>query len=1330
MRNTRFQACLAGRTGTNPPPVALQNGRIVARALLSDVQYAYLLSELGGYSLGGPALFYEEYTCERFDLIAFSRALHQLMSRHEMLRATFDASGTLRVHSDLPVPLSYHSLRGLSEDVCRERLAASRDECFSRATPLVDAAPFAVRVFTLDRQTIVQVLGRLLAMDPISSEIFSRELRALLAGQQLPPLSYTFRDYRDDAERRKELPEYIAARAYWLDRLDVLPAPPELPQVRDMRNPDPLLIRRVFTMPADLSTALTLAAKRNGLTPTMAVGTAFCELLRHWARIPRFTINVMDDERQSAHPDVSKVIGSFSSVMLLECAPGPQDRTFLDRARTWRSQLVRDLRHAAFSGLSVTRELNQRNGGSGDALLPIVFMSTLGGDDHSTGDFLEQPGWQRLGRSVRTPQVALEHHLSMVDGRLVVQWDTADDIFVPGLIDDMFAAYEALLTQLATSEDAWHAESFDLTPAVQSEIRDRTNDTDAAAAPLTLNELFEQQVERCPEAAAVITPTVQVTYAQLHRRASAIATALLARSIGSGDLVGVMAPRGPDQVAAAFGVMMAGAAYVPISPQWPDADRQQVARICGLRLLLVGDGVVTPKVPVEVETLELATAISAHARAPAVASTRDSESLAYVIFSSDDNGISKGVMVKHAAASNTVIDINERFAIGPSDRVLAVSPDVSDLSVWDVFGMLAAGGAVVMPDPAAAIEVTHLHELALCHDVTIWNSVPAYLAMFVEFVRSGGRSRLPALRLALVRGDWVPLTLGRDLQDAAPNAVCVRLGGATEASIWSNLYQVPTTPPADWVSVPYGFPMRNQRLHVLDAGLRDRPDWVPGEIHIAGRGLAEGYLDSPQLTASAFIPYPRTGETVYRTGDWGRYWPDGTLEFLGHKDQPVKVNGHHVKLAEIEAALVAHPAVSDAVVVTRRGGHGVCVVGFAASENDPATLRVELLSHLAQLLPGHMVPRVIEVRPSLPLTANGKVDRRLLAQQALAANTTTLTAAMTPAGATERALARIWEELLEVPQMGRADDFFAYGGNSLHAAQLMNRIEFEFGQRLPTAALYATMTIEKLALQLGVRAPVWPRRSLVRMGGATSGTPLVLVHPVNGDLLCYRHLVSAVESRSIVYGLSQVPRPMGTTIEEMAAHYLTELLAVTEDRPVRVAGWSSGGVIAYEMGRQLLRERRECTVVMIDPLVRRRGEMPPSNATLLHSFLCHLTESEVDLGEIALDPQEPALQALYRIWGNTPDELAVLKSMTFDELSATYRFFARNTDALLRYGFTAEPDLPVQIIDAADGLCGPTAAYLSPLREVMPGFAATLSLPGNHFTLLQLETAPRVARLL
>ncbi|MGH3657016.1 MAG: AMP-binding protein, partial [Micromonosporaceae bacterium] len=689
----------------------------------------------------------------------------------------------------------------------------------------------------------------------------------------------------------------------------------------------------------------------------------------------------------------------------------------------------------------------------------------------------------------------------------------------------------------------------------------------------------------------------------------------------------------------------------------------------------------------------------------------------------------------HQSAVNTILDVNERFAVTAEDRVLAVSEFTFDLSVYDVFGLLAAGGAVVVPDHDQAREVTHLHDMAVRHRVTVWNSVPAYLGMFVDFIRSGGRRLLDTLRLALVSGDWVPVTLARELAEVAPAARCVSLGGATEASIWSNYFPVPARPPSEWVSIPYGYPLRNQRFRVLDRRLADRPDWVPGELHIAGRGLADGYLGAPEQTDRAFVTCPDTGERLYRTGDWGRYWPDGVLEFLGREDPQVKINGFRVELGEVESTLLGHPAVGDAVVVTRRSARGLSLVGFVVAGRHPGRpdepdrdLRDELDAHLRAELPGYMVPATIELRAQLPLTPNGKVDRGALVAEA-AELRAPAPATAAPRTDTERHLARLWAGALGVETVGVRDDFFDTGGTSLTAAQLMNGLEQEFGVRLPLAALYTNATVESLARRLdessGGQDGSSGRHGRCLVPLARHGRPpVVLVHPVGGDLLCYRPLVSALADRYDVFGVQAVPETAATSVTELAREYLREVRGAIPAGPYRIVGWSLGGVVAHAMGELLVADGQDCSVVMIDPWLAPSEGAAATESALVSAFLSNLTGGEPVEG--VPDGADPLIDAWSRLRRERPD----IAALDTDELVRRYRTFAGNTRALLAHTVSTAPGLTPVVIEASEGLPGTAGQYLAPWRVAAASAPARyLRVAGDHFAVLDPAVSRRIATL-
>jgi amino acid adenylation domain-containing protein len=438
------------------------------------------------------------------------------------------------------------------------------------------------------------------------------------------------------------------------------------------------------------------------------------------------------------------------------------------------------------------------------------------------------------------------------------------------------------------------------------------------------------------------------------------------------------------------------------------------------------------------------------------------DDLAYVIYTSGSTGDPKGVEISHRAALNTVEDINARYGIGPEDRVLAVSALDFDLSVYDIFGPLSVGGAVVLVGEGSRREADDWLRLVRRWRVTVWNSVPTLLDMFL--VAAAGRPRevgREPLRLALVSGDWVGLDLPGRFAAACPGGRFVALGGATEASIWSNVCEV-TEVPAAWRSIPYGVALRNQSYRVVDGRGRDCPDWVTGELWIGGAGVARGYRGDAARTAQRFPTV--AGERWYRTGDLGRYWPDGTLEFLGRADFQVKIRGHRIELGEIEAALTAHPAVSRSVALAVAGGTvggaGRQLVAAIVADGDWPDVS-DVQAFVADRLPSFMVPQRIVVLDALPLSANGKVDRaavtRLVEPEPAGGRTEP------PRGEVEAALAEMWASMLDATQVGREDSFFALGGDSLLATRLTDAVRRRFGVSVTLRQVFAGPTVAQLA---------------------------------------------------------------------------------------------------------------------------------------------------------------------------------------------------------------------------------------------------------------------------
>ncbi len=554
------------------------------------------------------------------------------------------------------------------------------------------------------------------------------------------------------------------------------------------------------------------------------------------------------------------------------------------------------------------------------------------------------------------------------DTGLELHWNSADALFPAGMVDAMTTAHETLLRTLAEQPHAWTGSAPDCLPPDQVRARQTVNATVRVIEDVLLHQPFWHQASRTPDATAVIDPRRDLTYRELRTGA-----AHLAHRVHPHRMVAVIMPKGWEQIVAVTGILAAGAAYVPISPDVPAARLHHLIRHADITLAVTPPGGVDN---LPVPHIEVDHTILTSPEPQPIRSERTTADLAYIIYTSGSTGLPKGVMISHRSAVNTILDINHRWQVGPADRVFALSALGFDLSVYDVFGLLAAGGAIVLPAPDTERAPWEWTDPLDQHRVTVWNSVPALMEMLVEY-SNGRHLRLPdSLRLVLMSGDWIPVTLPDRIRTlSTPDITVIGMGGATEAAIWSNFHHIGAIDPT-WPSIPYGTPLANQHFEVLDPALRRRPDWVPGELHIGGTGLALGYWRDPDKTNNAFITHPATGQRLYRTGDLGRYHPDGTLEFLGREDFQVKINGYRVELGEIEAVLNTHHDVTGAVVIA---------VGAARDSKrlvayvTPAHVPTDTLHrYLTSKLPPYLVPERFTAMARFPLTANGKIDRNAL----------------------------------------------------------------------------------------------------------------------------------------------------------------------------------------------------------------------------------------------------------------------------------------------------------------------------------------------------------------
>ncbi|HSF41148.1 MAG TPA: amino acid adenylation domain-containing protein [Thermoanaerobaculia bacterium] len=940
---------------------------------LSDVQQAYWLGRSALFDLGSVSSHaYSEVEVDHLDVERFERALNRLIGRHDMLRAVILLDGRQRVLEQVPaLRLEIEDLSALGDAGEAERRLAQVRERLSHQVLPADRWPlFELRGSRLEggRLRLHVSLDALIA-DAFSFNLLVRELATLYGdpAANLPPLTLAYRDYVLAEAALKDLEPYRASLRYWEERLTALPAAPELPLARNPSSlPHPRFTRRSGRLESGPWSQLKAHAAACGLTPSGLVLAAFAEVLACWSKSPRFTLNVTLFNRLPLHPEVERVVGDFTSLVPLAIETAGAV-TFEARARRVQQQLWQDLDHRSVSGIEVMRRLARERRLLPGALLPVVLTSTLTLPAGSREDATETWGARTVYGISQTPQVWLDHQVGESEGALVFNWDAVEEIFPSGLIDDAFGAYCRLLTRLAADDGAWSDPALVLVPAHHLALFAATNDTAGPLPEGLLQSGFERMAESDPERPALLAAGLRMSYGELLRRSRREARRLRRWGADRHRPVAVVMDKGWEQVVAALAVLQAGGAYLPISADLP---RERI-----WQLLAQGDvelALAQPRVAAALSWPSGVRCLVVEAEAPGdeepLPVLAEPGDLAYVIFTSGSTGVPKGVMIEHRSALNTVRDINERFGLSGDDRVLGISALSFDLSVWDLFGTLSAGAALVLPEPEAARDPARWAALIAEHRVSVWNSVPALLEMLIGYTAGHPEVCLDSLRLAFLSGDWIPLDLPQRVRGLLPGTELVSLGGATEASIWSIAYPIGEMD-ASWSSVPYGKPLRNQRFAVLDEDLRPRPLWVTGQLFIGGAGVARGYFGDAEKTAERFILQEQTGERLYRTGDLGRYLPDGLIEFQGREDLQVKVLGHRIELGEIEAALLGHPAVQSAAVVAvgeNRNRHGL--VAYVVPR-APAPLSVDDLASLQFKLDERGLRRDLSGRPAVTLDA-------------------------------------------------------------------------------------------------------------------------------------------------------------------------------------------------------------------------------------------------------------------------------------------------------------------------------------------------------------------------
>ncbi len=1040
---------------------------------LTDLQQAYWIGRSGSFQMGQVASHsYLEVEGE-YDLPALEAALQKVIARHESLRTIVQPNGQQRVLEETPLyKIETTDVGALTPDAAQAAMDALRRRMSHQVRPSDQWPVFEIHAALLGgRRARLYVSLDALLIDGWSIAVLFREWAQAYRepDKALPDIDLTFRDYVLAERALEETAKFERDQAYWLARIDDLPNGPDLPLAKPPSElAEARFVRRHARLEAEQWTQLRARAKAHGLTPTGILLAAYADVVALWSQNERFLINVPQFNRAPLHPHVNDVIGEAASFSVVAVDMTGNDG-FSDRAQRLQRQMWEDLDHSGFSGVKVLREVARSRGQTSGSLAPVIFTAAPQDDDGKDGYATLVA--REIGEVVfsvnQTSQVWIDNHISEQDGGLICDWDSVDELFPPNLSADMLGVYFDLLNRLARDDAVWEMDwpsiAATLMPADQRERRDSVNDTAQPVPDHLMQDLFAAQVSAHADKPVVIARDRTLRYGELDQLANRWARRLRDMGVAPGDRVAIVMEKGWEQFVAAFAALKAGGAYVPIDSEQPVERLTYMIENCGAACILSQSWVDARLTWPDGARILLVDKESVDDwDATAIDPERTADDPAFVIYTSGSTGMPKGVVLSHRGVVNALLATNQRFDVGPDDVGFAIAALHHDLSIYDTFGLPAAGGTVVMPDPTGRRDPAHWSELMVAHNVTVWNSVPAMMVMLLEYADSHENAMPTELRLSFLGGDWVPVDVPQRIARHAKKCLLVTTGGPTETTLWNIWNPIEAFDP-DWTSIPYGKPIANTRYYIMNEHFVERPDWVVGEMYVAGVGVAHGYLGDPKRSGEKFVLNGWTGERLCRTGDLGRYMPDGNIQFVGRADFQVKINGQRIELGEIEAALAKHPDISTAVVMAIGPAQKARrLAGFVVPQEGKTVVSDDLRNYLMDKVPDYMVPTAFVSLDRLPLTANGKVDRKALS--ALETEVAKPEAARSTGGASTTAkVAALVGTVMGDDAIDPAANLLSLGANSINMVQIGNEIEKAFGFRPRMDQIFRLQSINAIA---------------------------------------------------------------------------------------------------------------------------------------------------------------------------------------------------------------------------------------------------------------------------
>ncbi|NEO69058.1 MAG: amino acid adenylation domain-containing protein [Moorea sp. SIO3H5] len=1175
---------------------------------------------------------------------ALSNSLKELIRRHEILRTTFrvvNGQPVQEIHPPSRLTLPVVDLRFLPETereteglrIATEQLRTAFDLARS---PLLRAT--LIQLGETDYRLYLAVHHIVVDGESLTS-IFFPELETLYGAfsQGLPsPLPELTIQYADFAvwQRQWLLGEIISNQlAFWEKQLENFPQL-QLPTDRP-HNPQTTFAgsRLCFTLSKDLTEKLISISRKEGVTLFMTLAAAIKVLLYRYSSQEDIVIGTVSSQRN--RPELLGVMGDFLNTLVLrsDLSGNP---SFLELLKRVRNVILSAYANQDVPFEQVVNALDPDRHVSQNPLFQVMFVLQPPLTDDKLGWRVSQLEVDS-GCSKFNLTFNLEERPEGIIGAIEYNTDLFDTATIERAIGHLMTLLEGIVAHPETSI----AQLPLLTESESHQLLVEWNNTQLDyPRDKFIHQLFEEQVEKTPDAVAVVFEEQKLTYHQLNCQANQLAHYLQTLGVRPEVLVGICVERSLEMVVGLLGILKAGGAYVPLDPNYPQERVDYILSNSETKVLITSSHLLSSLAKNETQAICLDTdwEIISESNKANPESTVKPNNLSYVIFTSGSTGKPKGVQICHQSLMNFINSMKHEPGLSSRDRILAITSICFDIHTLEIYLPLTVGATITLAIPEVAMNGGKLAEKLAKDRVSVMQATPATWGMLLNANWSGW----PELK-AICGGEVMPQSLGDNLLEKVGGLW--NIYGPTETTVWSTIREVKLNRASFHKDAPesIGRPIANTVIYILDSHLQPVPIGVPGELHIGGAGLARGYLNRRELTEQKFIPNPfsnKPGYRLYKTGDLARYLPDGNIEFIGRIDHQLKIRGFRIELGEIEAVLVQHSKVREAVVIAREEIPGdKRLVAYLVPNQEKTTIN-DLLSFLKTKLPEYMIPAAFVFLELMPLTPNGKVNRRGLPVPD-ASSLVPESSFIAPRDSVELQLAQIWSEILGVSAIGVRDNFFDLGGHSLLAVRLMVQIEKEFGKNLSLAALFQAATIEQLGILLRQNTDTHSWSPLVAIQPQGSQPPFFCMPGSGGNVVYFHQLARHLGNDQPFYALQPpsldgVSEPFGS-VEEIAAYYLQAIQTLQPSGPYFLGGHSFGVLVAFEMAQQLQKQGETVALLALFDLPARLPGSAPKQLdwddtrwlTNIAYILEMLSGKNLEISYESLKPLNPEAQLNY-----------------------------------------------------------------------------------------------------